>query len=657
MHTPSVKPQASRVATKGSEGGGSSIVPLPVCAEMRMFQCPGPPQLQELSVLPAPVRAAINVLRAPLYPMHALAKRRGPQTQWVHLRLRPRIAEFADPMSVLARWVPELAMRQPTSLHTLRKLARTASQDPKVRGVLVELPPLHTGWSRARGLRDVLRTLRDAGKDVVVYLPRGGGNLELYVAAGAHKILLGPEASFMALGLSMESRYLKPLLDKLGVRVDAFARKEFKTAAETVSRESMSDAQREQLGALLKSLHSELRVALVARDGVTDEGVEAIFEAGFLRGEAAMAAGICDGVAYEDEVGQVLARLYPDSVVPSKAPEKKSKRAEELPSVHLVGARTYLDRRASEFFLPVRHYPYVGVVRVNGTIRDNDEDPRGIRQTFAALRAARADEDCVGVVLVINSPGGSALASDRIHREVVRLKEEKPVVAYFEDVAASGGYYIAAPTDAIVAQPVTITGSIGVVSARLVARDLLDRVGVKTEVLRSAPHADMFSPARDMDEREREIVDQELDAFYEGFVALVARGRRRSVDEIEPLARGRVWSGRDAAAQGLVDRLGGFDVALEEVRRRADVADRLRETLEAIVIAPRQRLPPVPPTALTRKESQAHEALGALTALSPSVGAAVSFASELAPELGDLVGLLSGSERVMYLAFGLPKIQ
>ncbi len=611
-------------------------------------------------MLSTPLRAAANVLKAPFYPVYALARRRASTDGWLHLELRPRLTEFSSALPSLARFVPELAQRQPTPLAALRRLAIAAAKDPHVRGVLVELPPLQAGWSRARGLRDVFRTLRDGGKQVVVYLPRGGGNLELYVAAGASKILLGPEATFMALGLSMESRYIKTMLGKLGVSVESFARKEFKTAAETATRDSMSDPQREQLGALLAGLHGDLVDALLGRPGMTPERVAAVFEAGFLRGERAIEAGVCDGVAYEDQLGEVLAGLYPDHPrAPAPKTKGKKKRTPSGPSVALRGAGDFLDHAEAEFFLPLRSRPYVGVVRVQGAIRDNDEEPRGIRQTFWALRAAREDDLCAGVVLLINSPGGSALASDRIHREVVRLKQEKPVVAYFEDVAASGGYYIAAPADAIVAQPVTITGSIGVVSARLLARDLLDKVGVHTEVLRSAPHADMFSPARELDAREREILDTELDAFYENFVRLVAEGRHQSVDVIEPLARGRVWSGRQAAERGLVDRLGGFEVALEEVRSRAQVSESDRARLEPVVL---QMRPLLVNGAIRRLmvDGDATAQLGAdatpeaIDRLAPMLRALLG---PLAPELAELFGLVGANERVLYYALGLPEIR
>lgn len=611
-------------------------------------------------LLSTPLRAAANLLKAPFYPVYAIAKRRGSTDGWLHLEVRPRITEFSSALPGLARFLPELAQRQPTSLAALRRLAIAASKDPHVRGVLVELPPLQAGWSRARGLRDVFRTLRDGGKEVVVYLPRGGGNLELYVAAGASKILLGPEATFMALGLSMESRYLKTMLGKLGVSVESFARKDFKTAAETATRDAMSEPQREQLGAILAVLHGELVGAIAARPGMTPERVAAVFEAGFLRGERAIEAGVCDGVAYEDQLGEVIAKLYPDHPrAPAEKAKGKKKRTPSAPSVALRGAGDFLQAAEHEFFLPLRARPYVGVVRVQGAIRDNDEELRGIRQTFWALRAAREDDQCVGVILLVNSPGGSALASDRIHREVVRVKQEKPVVAYFEDVAASGGYYVAAPADAIVAQPVTITGSIGVVSARLLARDLLEKVGVHTEVLRSAPHADMFSPARELDSREREILDTELDAFYENFVRLVADGRGQAFEVIEPLARGRVWSGRQAAERGLVDRLGGFDVALEEVRDRAKVSDADRARLEPVVLHMR----PLLVNGTIRRlvaDGDASLAQGgegvaqAVEKLAPVLNALLG---PVAPELAELLGLVGARERVLYYALGLPEIR
>jgi protease-4 len=173
------------------------------------------------------------------------------------------------------------------------------------------------------------------------------------------------------------------------------------------------------------------------------------------------------------------------------------------------------------------------------------------------------------VVLLIDSPGGSVLASDRIHHEVVRLAEKKPVVACFGNVAASGGYYIAAGANAIVAQPTSITGSIGVVAAHLVLSPLFAKLGIVTELVKRGARADMLSTSRPLDDAERHALRQEIDGYYRDFVDVVARGRKRPAEEIEKLARGRVYSGLEAQRVGLVDRLGGLDVAIELVQEQA----------------------------------------------------------------------------------------
>lgn len=239
----------------------------------------------------------------------------------------------------------------------------------------------------------------------------------------------------------------------------------------------------------------------------------------------------------------------------------------------------------------------------------------------------------------MDSPGGSALASDLIHREVERLKERKPVVACFGDVAASGGYYVAAGADAVVAQPLTITGSIGVVSARLVTEPLLERFGVKVDTVRKAPHADMFRRPGKLAAVEDAIVEREIESFYKTFVGIVARGRGRKVDDIEPLARGRVWSGKDAAERGLVDRLGGLDAALDEVKQRlaGKMSDRARRDLSPRFVRVRRlELPPAEPRAMNE--------------------AAARLLGELDPRLAELFRLARGDERVLCYAADLPRI-
>ena len=254
----------------------------------------------------------------------------------------------------------------------------------------------------------------------------------------------------------------------------------------------------------------------------------------------------------------------------------------------LLRADRYLATRSPVRLRPLRR-PAVGVVEIHGAIvprvRFGVVPVASEERIVSALRAAREDDDVESVLLHIDSRGGSAVASDRIHHEVSRVAAEKPVIAYLADVAASGGYYIAAAAHSIIAQPDTITGSIGVVSARVVIGPLLTRLGIHTEVVKRGARADLFSSTRRLDGDEREAIERELDAFYRTFLAVVARGRRRTVEEIEPLAHGRVYSGRRAHAEGLCDHLGGFERALYQARACLGPAGR---RLEPKIIQPRR---------------------------------------------------------------------
>jgi protease-4 len=258
-------------------------------------------------------------------------------------------------------------------------------------------------------------------------------------------------------------------------------------------------------------------------------------------------------------------------------------------------------------------------------------------RVISAVRIARANPFVRGVVLHVDSPGGSALASDRIHHELAQLAKEKPLVTCMGDVAASGGYYVAVAAHEIVAQPTTVTGSIGVIAARVVLEPLLARLGVVTQVLQRGAHARLLDPFLPLGPDDRQAVDREIERIYRGFVGVVAAGRRRSADEVEPLAQGRVWTGADAHSRGLVDRLGGFEDALEAVRARVGRgAGKLRV---AVIRPPRRPFPVLDPP-----ERKAARVAGAALA-------AVAKELRVDPALLALRG-----ERVLALAAPLPDL-
>ena len=450
------------------------------------------------------------------------------------------------------RWNPFGHQSRLFSLHGLRRLIDRVAVDPRVRGLLLVVKSMRGGFASATSLRGAVAQARAAGKRVVVHLPHGGGTKEAYVAAAADRAMLGPQAVLAPVGVLSRTRYVRGALDRAGVVPTVHARGKYKTAAESLERTSMSDPQREQVGAVLDRLHAELVRAIAQGRAVDEVRAKAIVDGAPYVGEEAVDAGLTDAVAYEDEIPERLAKGGSKPSVRYAAP--------------YLAARDALRSRA------LRSAGAVAVVRVHGPITSAVPFALGPiavdDRVISAVRIARSNPFVRGVILHVDSPGGSALASDRIHHELVQLAAQKPLVACMGDVAASGGYYVAAPAHEIVAQPTTVTGSIGVVSARFVLEPLLARLGVATEVIARGEHARLLDPLLPLDDADARAIDREIERMYRAFVAVVAAGRKRTAEEIDEVAQGRVWIGADAHAHGLVDRMGGFEDALEALRSR-----------------------------------------------------------------------------------------
>ncbi|MBX3217621.1 MAG: signal peptide peptidase SppA [Labilithrix sp.] len=468
------------------------------------------------------------------------------------------------------------------SLYALDRAVTAMLRDARVHGLLVTLRSMSAGMATASSLRAILARARAGGKQVVVHLPMGGDTKDVYVASAASKILLGPTAQLAPLGFRTSSRYVKRALDRAGVEPQVFACGEFKSAGETLVRDAMSPAQRAQLERLFEGFHGALLDGIASGRGVTRERASELVDGAPFFGAAAVEQGLADELAYEDEVADKLG-------VP---PERRARRR------WAVDAGAYLARAERPLVRRLTPPPVIAVVPVHGAIAHAAGPLGGLstdERVTRAVRAARRDRRVKGVVLHIDSPGGSALASDLMHHEVEQLAREKPVVACMANVAASGGYYVAAPASCIVARATTVTGSIGVVAARLSLDPLLSRLGIATEVVQTGRRASLLAPLGPLDEDARATIQRELDAMYRAFVGVVAAGRKLAEDDVERLARGRVYSGQDALDAKLVDVLGGFDTAVDEVKKRLDPS--LHARLEVRVVrTPRQPLPvPEPP--------------------------------------------------------------
>ncbi|CAN5924752.1 signal peptide peptidase SppA [soil metagenome] len=511
-----------------------------------------------------------------LYPLRALRRgRMVPEGTFVTLTIEGAVV---DAVAAPRFW--ERRAQKATSLHEVRQLVDFAIADRRVRGIVVTIKLLAAGMASAQSLRDLLARARAAGKEVVVHLPMGGGTKEVIVASAGSKIFLGPAAQLAALGFASHTRYVKNALDKAGVVPEVYACGDYKSAGETLVRDSMSETQREQLGKLLDRFDAALLDSIAEGRNVSRERARAIVDGGPYFGEQAIEIGLADAVAYEDEIPALLG-------LPREGKRGPATRG-------LVGAGAYLAAMKRPLLRALTRPPIIAVIPVHGAIA-HAASPFGNFATDDRLarmvRLARLDPRVKGVVLHVDSPGGSALASDRMHHEIVQLAREKPVIACMANVAASGGYYVAAPAHKIVCEPVSITGSIGVVGARLTMEPLMAKLGIVTETVQRGARTGLLSGSAPLTEDERAALMRQLESTYRTFVRVVAQGRKMKVDEVEPLARGRVYTGEDAKAVGLVDVLGGFDVALREVT--AMTAAEQRGRLEVRVMRPPRNALPI----------------------------------------------------------------
>src|SRR6266581_2713345 len=482
----------------------------------------------------------------------------------LELDLTDGIAEgpVTDPLSA---FMSRRKLRLPDVIEGLRR----ARQDDRVRALVVKVGGGRIGLARMQEIREAVATFRDSGKLTVAWSESfgefTGGNAPYYLATAFDRIYLQPSGSVGLTGVAVEQLFLHDALAKAGVAFQSAKRYEYKSAADNLTERGFTGPTREAAERLAASIAEQIIAAIAERRGKTAEQARALLDQGPFLAEDALAAGLVDALAYRDEVyAEVRKEAGPDAILQFVARYQRS---------HT------LTQRAKK--LPNPRERFVAVIYATGPIRQgrSGRSPLGGSSigsdtVAAALRSATSDERVRAVLLRVNSPGGSAVASDTIWREVVRTRAAgKPVVVSMGDVAASGGYYIAMAADAIVAQPGTLTGSIGVLGGKPVTASLLQRAGVSVDTVTEGRHADMFTTTRPFSDEEWARLNAWLDRIYADFTSKVADGRGLSIDQVHEVARGRVWTGADAAANGLVDHLGGLDTAVALARRKADLPD------------------------------------------------------------------------------------
>jgi len=497
----------------------------------------------------------INLSRAARNGWRKLLRRR---VDWVRIELRGSLPEF----SVAPRWVQRrfLGMREPNSLQGLRRKFQRIAADPQTSGVLLVINGLAAGWATLQSLRDEIERLRQSGKRVVAYLvtPDVAG---YYAACAADQIVTPPTAFLMLLGLRAEIQFLRDALAKLGITAEVEAVSPYKSAGETFIRSDISPENRAQLERILDQRFAELVRAIGAARGKTADEVRAAIDAAPLSPQAALEGAMIDALCYEDELETYL------------------KFGEHEPKIlDWDAAKRALRLQPARYFRKI-----VAVVSVEGTITTGSShnlpvpipllggQQAGSDSVAQALRAAERNPRVAAVVLHVNSRGGDSFASDLIWREVLRVRAKKPVVVAMGDAAASGGYYVAAPASAIVAQPGTLTGSIGVLSLRPILAGLLEQAGVNNVVLSRGANSGLLSISGPPTETERQALRAQIFTIYDDFKRRVCESRNLTEERLEPIAGGRVWLGQEAVDLGLVDQLGGLPEALMKAQALAEL--------------------------------------------------------------------------------------
>ncbi|GAA5025679.1 signal peptide peptidase SppA [Actinopolymorpha pittospori] len=451
-----------------------------------------------------------------------------------------------------------MARRRPLVRDVVEGL-RLAAYDPDVAGLVAHIGGHGPTLAQIQEIRTAVRHFAGTGKPTVAWSETfgefGPGTLPYYLATAFDQIWVQPSGDVGLTGVLAEAVFVKDALAKLGVVPEMSRRHEYKSAADTFLATQMSDAHKEAAGRLATSAMEQVVEGIAETRRLSPEAIRELVDRAPLSAVDAKESGLVDRLGYRDEVyAQVRARL--GEVRPRFV--HRYRRAKQL------GPRQAIGRVSSRG-------PAVAVVHGTGDIHLGRSTRRGLGSTSigsdtigAALRAAAADHDVRAVVLRVDSPGGSYVASDAVRREVVRVRESgKPVVVSMGTVAASGGYFVSMAADTIVAQPGTLTGSIGVFGGKAVIRDLLDRIGISRDGVAEGRNAWMFSAYHRFSTDEWRRLEDWLDHVYDDFTGKVAGDRGLSRDHVESAARGRVWTGADAQARGLVDELGGFERALD----------------------------------------------------------------------------------------------
>lgn len=479
-----------------------------------------------------------------------------PSNATLTLQLGGDLAEIAptDVVSYVS------GVRTPTVQSVVDNL-RKAKVDRRVGGVFLKLTGFSSPyWGKVQELRDALNDFRTSGKPVYAFL-HYGGDRDYYLASAADKVYMLPSTTLDLAGVATYQIFLRGFFDKIGVYPDIHHVGEYKTAANQMTERGYTPEHREMDAALNRDLYQQIVAGVASGRHRPDSEVRTLIEDGPFLPEQARAVGLIDSVGYEDQALQAL------------------KDATGTSSARTIEGPDY--SRVSLSSLGLNRGPRIGIIYAAGAIVDGKSGydalngaTVGSETLIDAIRDAAADKSLRALVVRIDSPGGSVSASDAIWRELKLARSarpDRPIIASMSDLAASGGYYIATPAEAIVAQPATLTGSIGIFGGKYVTGGVYEKLGANVDAESIGRYSQINSPIRPYNADEVRKVEQQLRVFYDDFLEKVAESRGRTMEEINRLAQGRVWTGQQAKSNGLVDEIGGLDRAVAVAKTRAKI--------------------------------------------------------------------------------------
>ena len=486
----------------------------------------------------------------------------APGPDFVHLEIAGRLPERRSRPENWRGWLQRRFSQPRESLEVWRERLTLLAGDSRVKGVIITVGDLQAGAAALESLRRSLVAFRTSGKRLIAFLV--SANLTTYYLASAADTIVAPESLELALhGLRTEATFLRTALDQLGIQPQFLHIAEYKSAANRFLYPTMPVTQREMLGSLLENAFEEIVGAIASTRQLPVATVRQAIDQGLLSATEARERQLLDHVAFADELPTLLGQ--DGRAVEIHAWERASRRV-----FHPYHWRA-LERQA------------IGVVQLLGTIVPGEsrelplplpvigQQLAGHETITHALRRAESSPRIKAIVFHVDSPGGSAIASDLIWREVSRIQRRKPVVVFMGGVAGSGGYYVACGAQHIVAGATTLTGSIGVIAGKLNLAGLLEKAGVHREIIRLGATALMPSAFASYSENEWALLRKWMDEIYQRFKGRVAAGRGHSVETIEEVARGRVWTGRQALGLGLIDEIGDFESAVRRAKELAHV--------------------------------------------------------------------------------------